>query len=235
MRSLIIGFVILLAGCNQGTNNVPYSDPALVAKVDNLTKALAAATHETAQIARSTKRLNLVGTVNGVATAERVLAIGQAAVITPNFGPCTDLGIMEGQEFISGNGPLGALYQAFHNCTGNHTEYNPDTGIMKTANRVYFTSPDCSGTEYQWQAGGAGYDSQTLNDGLVYVSPFSGKDMWVQPGQTIQMVQAGSVYIVANGACSTDADFQPMWVASNNDVTKTGFPLNVGQYHLSPL
>jgi len=230
MRSLIIGFVVFLAACNQGTNNVPYSDPALVAKVDSLTKALADATHTQAGQAKSISSLQLIGKAHGVASAERTLAIGQAAAIAPSFGPCADMGVMEGSTSTSG--PLGALYQAFKNCTNTHAEYNVDTGDLKQVNRIYFTSLDCSGQAYVWEAGGAGYNMQVLNDGVAFTSPVDGLAYWVKPNQTPQTIQAGSVYIVANGSCQLDGDLQPMWVVSPNDTSKNGVPSSAGSYQV---
>ena len=233
MKFTIFGLLLFLAACNGSTEvvqKVPYSDPALVAKIAALTQALAAATHEDAQ---RFDKLQLVGRAHGVASAERTLAIGQAAVVPPNFGPCTDMGVLEGETTDQGNGTLGATYQAFKNCMGIHAEYAVDTGDLKIANRVYFTSSDCSGLPVVWQAGGQGYNSQILNDGVVFISPVDGKDYLVPPLQSPQITQVGSVYVVVQGVCETDGDLQPMWTTVPNDTSKSGVPTSVGAYHIT--
>jgi hypothetical protein len=143
------------------------------------------------------------------------------------------MGVQEGDVFAAGNGPLGASFQAFKNCTGTHAEYDAENGALKIANRVYFTTPDCTPPAYVWEADGQGYNSQTLDDGLVFINGANSAALWVQPHQVPQMIQAGSVFIIQNqsGSCQPDGDLQPMWATVPNDTSLTGVPSNgVGKY-----
>lgn len=236
MKFTIFGLLLFLAACNGSTEvvqKVPYSDPALVAKIAALTQALAAATHADAQ---KFAGLQLIGHSQGVAdvnTREILLPGEKPPLRAVDFGPCTDMGVLEGDTSQPGNGTLGAEYQSFKNCLGIHAEYSVATGVLKTANRVYFTSSDCSGLPVVWQAGGQGYNSQILNDGVVFISPVDGKDYLVPPLQSPQITQVGSVYVVVQGVCETDGDLQPMWTTVPNDTSKSGVPTSVGEYHIT--
>lgn len=231
MRSLIFVMILGLVGCNSSDDDSALQQQ--ISAIPNEATAIQALRAEVSDMQTSIKKLQLIGHAHGVPSAERVLAIGSNAFTEAvSFGPCTDMGVYEGSTFQPGNGPLGALYQAFKNCTGTHAEYEVDNGALKPANRTYYVSADCTGTAYEWQAGGQGYDRQTLNDGVVFVSPADGSILWVQPGQTPVMTQVQSVYILQNGDCEPDGDNQPMWVSSPTDITKNGVAPNVGNYQL---
>lgn len=223
---------LFLAACNGSDNDSSFATTANLPP--NEATAVAALQDQIRTLQDSVKKLQLIGHAHGVVSAERVLAIGTKNAMTEavDFGPCTDMGVYEGATFQPGNGPLGAIYQAFKNCTGTHAEYNVETGDLKTANRTYYVSIDCTGTAYEWQASGQGYDRQILNDGVAFISPADGTALWIKPNQTPQIIAVQSVYILQNGDCEPDGDVQPMWVSSPNDTATNGIALNVGAYQL---
>src|SRR5690348_9793951 len=121
MRALIIGMILFLSACNGSdkTVQVPYSDPAFVAKVDSLTKALAAATHEDAAQAEKLSSIQLFATVNEPVSADHV-------VEAIDFGPCSGPGVKTGATEKNG---LDEQTQVFKQtpsttCPGAYAEYD---------------------------------------------------------------------------------------------------------------
>lgn len=236
MRSLIIGLVVFLAACNSSSSGLTQTqlDAAIQKAVAPLQSQIDALQTSNKTLTAGQAKLTLIGKVHGV-SSDSLRLQGEptvGAVNATSFGPCSDMGVLEGDTISPGNGALGASYQAFKNCTNNHAEYSVEDGSLKIANREYFTTIDCTGTVYEWEAGGQGYSRQVLNDGVVFISPTKGTQLWIEPNQSPQMIQSESAWVPGNG-CSLDQDFQPMWVASPNDVSKSGFPGSVGEYQLT--
>lgn len=169
MRSLIICFVILLAGCNQGTNNVPYSDPALVAKVDALTKALADATHEQAQQAKSLSSLQLIGKVHGMVNA--------AGTPIPNFGPCTNMGVLIGRT--GGFDAMMGNIESFQTCTGYNYSVDSNTGSIQPIKSIEWDGVNCTGNSYGL------VPAQLATNGAVFVIASTGAVVMVPAGAQI--------------------------------------------------
>lgn len=210
-------FLVLLAGCNQGTTQVPYSDPALVAKVDALTKALAAATHDSTQKFAS---LTIIGK-SGLVSMD-------AGGLVFNFGPCPDMGVLVGRGTQINNptgDPLSANIEAFHQCTGYDYNTVLGSGTIGTAPRLFWDGPNCTGNMLEWEAGGQGFNSQTLQDGVVFLSPVDGTPLMVKSGQTAQMIMMQSVWVLSNPGCQSDIEPQLMYFVTPNDVNVTGVPI----------
>lgn len=238
MKFTIFGLMLFLAACNGSTEvvqKVPYSDPALVAKIAALTQALAAATHVQAQQVESISKLQLIGKVHGVASAERMMAIGQAALISPNFGPCTDMGVLVG--FTNGQGrpadALTATGQDFKQCTGYQYAVDIQTGTLASAERVFWDGPNCTGNMIVWQSAGSGYNTAALQGGVVFLSPVDGTPLMVKSGQTPKPIMIQSAWISENPGCQSDVETQLMYQVSANDTSVSGIPDNgVGSYQL---
>ena len=169
MRYLVIGFLALLAGCNSSSNSGITQEQldAAIAKVQASIPPSQTTQVQALQAKIST--LKLIGKPISPSTsispdAFRTMGEMILQIATVDFGPCADMGVFEGATFSPGNGPLGATFDAFKNCTNTHAEYDADTGELKVANRLYFTSADCSGIGYVWQEGGQVYNSHTLSD-----------------------------------------------------------------------
>lgn len=230
MRALVIGMILFLSACNQGTTQVPYSDPALVAKVDSLTKALSAATHEQALMSAKFNSIQLIG------------PSGQSGVLTRSvnavdFGPCPDAGIKSGS---TGNG-LDEVTQIFKQsptttCPGVYAEYDVATGNLHVAQRLFYTSSNCTGQAYVWDAGGNGIDSQKTSAGVAFMSPSTEGEMWVAPGTLPAPTSIQSAFSTGTGGCISDVETQTMWAAVPTDTATSGVPLSLGaNYQLSGL
>jgi hypothetical protein len=240
MRNLILILMLALAGCGSSDDDsllstqIKQDSSADKAQLAGLTAQVQTLQAQLVTTQNSLKKLQLVGKpLAGTAKDAFGNFITRAISVAVDFGPCPDMGVQEGDVFAAGNGPLGASFQAFKNCTGTHAEYDAENGALKIANRVYFTTPDCTPPAYVWEADGQGYNSQTLDDGLVFINGANSAALWVQPHQVPQMIQAGSVFIIQNqsGSCQPDGDLQPMWATVPNDTSLTGVPSNgVGKY-----
>jgi hypothetical protein len=236
MRNLILGFVVFLAACNGSTTNVPYTDPQVTAKLDSLTEALAAATHIQAEQAASLNKLTLIGKVHGVSNELKMQGeFRTEAQATVSFGPCSDMGVLVGFTNPNNNSaadPLTATYQAFKQCTGYYYEAQVGTGNVAIASRIFWDGPNCTGNMYEWEAGGAGYNTQTLENGVVFISPVDGSELAVTAGQTGQPIMIQSAWVAANPSCQSDIETQLLYSVTPNVTSVTGVPMTVGEYQL---
>lgn len=236
LKYLLFLTLFALVACNGSTTQqVPYSDPTLVAKVDALTLALAAATHEDAQKFSS---LKIIGQAHGVASAERTMAIGQA--VSPNFGPCTDMGTLIGfvaTDSAAASDPLSATYEAFKTCMGYTYEAQVGPGTIRSAPRIFFGTPNCdpNGPMYEWEAAGAAYNTQTLQGGVVFLSPVDDStQLMVAAGQTPQSVQFQTVMLDADHVCQPDMETQLVYSVSAYQLQTTGVASkSVGSFTLA--
>lgn len=246
MRYLIIGFLALLAGCNGGSNtNTPTPTLTQQQVTEQINAAIAkiqeppSEATQVAALQASIKKLQLIGNAHGVATAERTLAIGEAAATSVDFGPCTDMGVLVGFTNAGNNvgeGVLSASYQAFKTCTGYMYETSVGTGDIKTSNRIFWDGPNCTGNMLEWEAGGSGYNTQTLQDGVVFINPADGTtQLMVKSGQIPKPILFQSVWVLDNPGCQSDIETQLMYQVSPNDVNVTGVPnKTIGNFSLSP-
>jgi len=231
--TIALFFVLFLAACNGSTtNNVPYTDPAVTAKLDALTQALAAATHAQAEETASLNKLTLIGKAHGVTDSIRMQGEFRTDAVSNgvSFGPCADMGVLVG--FTSGGNnaadPLTASYQAFKQCTGYYYETQVETGALSVGARIFWDGPNCTGNEYEWEAGGAGYNTQTLQNGVVFLSPVDNSPLMVAAGQIPKPVMIQSVWVASNPGCQVDQETQLLYSVEPNNISITGVPVSVG-------
>lgn len=231
MRIIIVSLVLFLSACNDsGTTEVvkkvPYSDPALVAKVDALTKALAAATAVEAQQALSISKLQIIGKAHGIATAERTLAIGQAAAASPDFGPCTDMGVLVGRGVNVVN-PLAATIESFQTCTGYSYTVSVLDGKIQPPFYVAWLEPNCQGDPViETDIPGNGFNPQMYATGVVFSNPIDGTVHYIPANSSPVSVQIQSAMNngPGGGSCGVDVETRMVIVAPSNDPSVTGVP-----------
>lgn len=162
---------------------------------------------------------------------EPVVGAPSAATVAGQFGPCSNMGTQEGFDSVIGDA-LSAVSKAFKTCAGYHIEYMTVDGSIKPANRIFWDGPNCTGNLLEWEAGGAGYDHSTLQDGVVFINPFDGTSVLSVPShQTPQPILIQSVWVLSNPGCQADVETQLMYRVVPNDTQVTGGPNSpVGQY-----
>lgn len=228
MRTLILGVFLFLAACNgsdttQVVQKVPYSDPALVAKVDALTKALASATAAQAQQAQALGKLQLIGKVHGTASAERVLAIGRAAAVAANFGPCTDMGVLIGRS--GGATPMSGNVQSFQTCQGYEYSVDSNTGTILPLIAIEWSDANCTGTPY---SSVGQIPAQLASNGAVFELVSAGKPMMIVAG-TSSISALVSSEEDNFGICSniTSPGNDTVYPIQDNSVSITGVPSSI--------
>lgn len=235
MKTLnILFFLILFAltACNGSSNssapdsNVATPDPdvaTLKTQVRNLTLALAATTHEDAQ---RFAKLQLVGQAHGVASDERVMAIGQAAAVSPNFGPCTDMGTLIGRGGKDSNIPLASALESFQTCTGYAYTVSALDGTIQGPPYAAWDQPNCQGNLLIiTDIPGDGFNPQVVNNGVVFTDPTSGQVLMITAGTAPQSFQIQSAMNLGpgGGVCgSPDIETRMVVTTKPNDVSITG-------------
>lgn len=227
MRSFIVIVFLALAGCNGD------DDSSLVTKAQlppNESTQIAALRAEIAQ-------LQLIGHPIGAPikksdSIETFRMLGEptlapnAVTVTGQFGTCPNMGVQEGFNTSVGDA-LSAGSKAFKTCTGYHTEYLTTNGAMKPAQRIFWDGPNCTGNLLEWEAGGSGYDTETLKDGVVFTSPQDGvTEFMVLAHQTPQSILIQSVWVTSNPGCQSDVETQLMYSVTPNQPQVTGTASN---------
>lgn len=235
MRILIIGFVLFLTACNSSGVSQQTVDSDIQTSMAKLQAQITALQASNDALKAGQAKLTLIGKLHGVTTD----AVGRAvdAVGNPvSFGPCADMGVLVGFTNGTSNAPadpLTAQYQAFKQCTGYYYEVSAADGNLAPTQRLYFDGPNCNGSMFVWSASGFSFNNQVLSDGVVFISPKDGSQLMAKAGQAAVMTQVQSVYIIANGGCTADGDFQPMYAVTPNDISVSGVPESVGQFQLA--
>lgn len=151
-----------------------------------------------------------------------------------SFGPCADMGVLVGRGNDSSSpsaDPLSANLEAFQQCTGYSYNTMLGSGAVGTAPRIFFDGPcvngEPTGNALEWEAGGGGYNTQTLENGVVFLSPVDGAALMVRAGQTAQPILIQSVWVLSNPGCQSDVETQLMYTVTSNDVSVTGVPTDL--------
>lgn len=208
MRAFIIGTILFLSACNSDTTTVqkvPYTDPAVTAKLNALTEALAAATHEDAQ---RFALLQVVGKVNGLRNA--------AGVSVADFGPCANMGTFQGRGGSDSSNPLASNFEIYLTCTGYTTSYNEATGLHDYPKYAAWSEPNCQGTMYIITD--VPQDTMSLaalENGLVMLDPLNNVVVTTQQGSSPESVQIqSSSNLQASVACGGPSDIETRMVIS---------------------
>lgn len=233
MRIAILVLILGLVGCNLSDDDSALQQQ--ISAVPNEATAVQALRAEVSDLQMKISRLQDVGHPRG-GSAERTLAIGQAAS-TISFGPCNDMGTWIGVSNPQSGALVDALtapFQEFRQCTGYSYGVNVQNGNLEPPNRLFWDGPNCTGNMFTWEAAGAGYNTQTLKNGVVFASPIDGNPLMVQANQTPNMVQVQSAIVVGQ-PCSPDGDFQPMYSVTPNVLSISGIVSVGSNYQLGPL
>lgn len=223
MRILIIGTILFLSACNGSTTVTNDSDLQNQINILNQEVASLKASIPPNQITNvsalqgKVSEIRLIGLPNKPQTIFEELG---GTSLTPQFGPCANMGIQEGAT-TTGDA-LSIISKAFHTCTGYHVEYNTADGSVKTAPRLWWDGPNCTGNMWEFEAFGANYDTQTLTDGVVFSNPQDGTPLMVTSGQTPQEVNFQSIMVVGTAGCQSDIEKQLMYSVAPNSTTVTG-------------
>lgn len=225
MRSLIIGMILFLSACNQGTTNIPYTDPSVTAKIDALTQALAAATHGEAQ---KFSELQIVGVVRGQINA---------AGVAVDFGPCANMGIFQGLGGSDSGNPLHSQFEIYKQianaqtgCPASITSYNETTGLHDRLPYAAWDDGVCGkngGTMYvETDIPQNSMNLSALENILVMMSPDpTDNTVYASPGNSVpQPLQIQSSFNALGGQCFPDVETRMVIPMFKNDVHVTGIP-----------
>ena len=226
MKFTIFGLMLFLAACNGSTSSAP--DPeiaALKSQVQNLTEALAAATHADAQ---KFANLQIIGQVRGP------LSMDAGRAITASFGPCASMGVYQGQGGSDSANPLHSQFEIYKQiadattgCPASTTSYNEVTGLHDRLLYAAWDGPNCTGTLYvETDVPQNTMSLAALENILLMMSP-DPADSTVYAsaaGSTPQAIQIQSSYNAAGGECLADIETRMVIPMVVNDVQVTGVP-----------
>lgn len=245
MRTMIVlMFLALLAGCN-GSSDDDTAFATTAQLPPNEATAVAAMRAQIATLQGQVSRFNeltLIGKPSSVVSSQGISPddfrtmgeLVQTAAVA--FGPCTNMGVLIGFENSFGapaNG-LTAAVQDFRQCTGYQYGARISDGSITTSERIFWDGPNCTGNLLEWEAGGAGYNTTTLKNGVVFTNPADGVTVeMVKAGQIAQPIQIQSVWVRENPGCQSDVETQLMYQVTPNDVTVSAIPSGgVGAFQL---
>lgn len=234
MRIAILFIAALLAGCNSSDDDSALQQQ--VSAIPNEATAVQALKVQVSELQNKFKELTIVGK-QSVAKINyespdsvRMMGTITQAAASISFGPCTNMGVLVGrgsETSLATPDPLSANLEAFQQCTGYSYNTLLGSGTIGTAPRIFWDGPNCTGNLLEWEAAGSGYNTQTLQNGVVFLSPVDGTPLMVKAGQTPQPILIQSAWVLSNPGCQSDVEIQLMYFVTPNDVTITGIPTNV--------
>lgn len=260
MRTIIFVIALMLAGCGGSSDNdpvqvqTPDNDSNYVTnqqlsqainqipQVPNESTEVAAVRAQLAADEQKISQLQLIGkpvqSGSSRTASIRVESTGRYSqqVSSVSFGPCSTLGVMSG--FLNSAGQpadfLTATSVAFKQCTQYSYEAFAD-GSLAQAPRIYWDGPGCTGNMLEWEAAGAGYNTSTLQNGVVFISPVDGvTTLMVKAGQTPQPTLIQSIWVLSSPGCQSDIETQNMYLVSTNDTSVSGVPnTSVGAFQIT--
>lgn len=246
MRIAFLMIIGLLAGCNssdddsalatnQQLQQVVSSIPSEATSIEAMRAQINALQSQVSKF----NELALIGKPKTSSSVDSVRMMGeftQASAAPISFGSCSDMGVLIG--FINSNGQpadvLSAFGQAFRQCTGYQYETVLSTGAITVGPRIFWDGPNCTGNMLEWEAGGGGFNTPSLKNGVVFTNPADGTTvLMVKAGQTPQSIPFQSVWVSSNPGCQADVETQLMYQVTPNDVSVSGVPSNgVGEFQL---
>jgi hypothetical protein len=244
MRIVLLVFIALLAGCNTS------DDDSNLATQQQVSQAISAIPSEATQVAAlqtqvkslqaSLNKLQLIGNAHGTATngssPDSFRTMGELQANSTTFGPCTDMGVLLGRgDNADSQDPLSAPIESFQQCTGYEYSVTVATNTVSIGPRIFWDGPNCTGNMYEWNSGGGSYNDQTLEGGVVFLSPVDGQtSLMVKRGQTPQSILIQSAWVTSNPICQADVETQNLYSVTPNDISITGVPmLSLGQFQLT--
>lgn len=242
MRIAILFIAALLAGCNSSDDDSALQQQ--ISAVPNEATAIQAMRAQISSLQSQVSKfsqLTLIG--KPISSASRISpddfrTMGEITeqAVPVSFGSCSNMGVLIG--FINSDGTpadaLSAYGQAFRQCTGYQYETILSSGNIAPAHRIFWDGPNCTGNPIEWEAAGSGFNTASLQNGVVFVNPSDGITVeMVKAGQTPQPILIQSVWVSNNPGCQSDIETQLMYQVSANDVTISGVPdAGVGKFQL---
>lgn len=237
MRSIILGVMFLLAGCN-GSTAPADNDSAYATKAElppNEATAIAAMRAEIAdaqatvsELKASVSKLQLIGQVHGTpAKAARTAGLGNNNFLpnSVNFGPCTDMGVLIGRGGRDSNIPLASALESFQTCTGYSYTVSTLDGTIQGPPFAGWDGPNCTGNLLIiTDIPGNGFNPQVINNGVVFTGPVDNVVYMVAAGSipTLMSIQSSMNLGPGGGVCDTDIESRLAVQSVPNDVSITG-------------
>lgn len=239
MRSLIIGLVVFLAACNSSSSGLTQVqlDAAVQKAVAPLQSQIDTLQASNKTLTAGQAKLTLIGKVHGV-SSDSLRLQGEPTVNAANatsFGPCNDMGVLLGRgNNVNSQDPLSAPLESFQQCTNYEYSVVVATNTVAVGPRLFWDGPNCTGNMYEWNSGGGSYNDQTLEGGVVFLSPLDNSSLMVKGGQTPKPILMQSVWVTSNPGCQSDIETQNLYEVIPNDISVTGVPsLSIGAFQLA--
>lgn len=204
MRYLIIGFMLLLSACGGSDNDpkavIPADDDSiyvtqvqLQAAINSVNDSSADATQIQAlqqqidTLSAQLNQLQLIGRPGNTIVSEKdtirsFRMMGEptlapaAATIAGQFGPCANMGVLEGKA--GGTSTLTSPIETFQTCNGYEYSVSAVDGSLQSIS-IEFDGPNCTGNAY---ASIGTINSQVAINGAVFVNPLNKSVVYVSAG-----------------------------------------------------
>lgn len=230
-------FTLFLAACNGSSDNdSAYATTAQLPP--NEATQVADLQAQVLNLQKKMGSLQIIGKTphKTGASVEDFRAMGEPnSVASVSFGPCANMGVLLGRgDNSDSQDPLSAPIESFQQCTGYEYSVTVSTSTVAQGPRLFWDGPGCTGNMYEWNSGGGSYNDQTLEGGVVFLSPMDSSPLMVKSGQTPQPILIQSVWVLSNPGCQSDIETQSLYQVTPNDIAVSGVPNgSVGSFQLT--
>lgn len=235
MRSFVIVLFSLLAACNESSNTVT-PDPsltqiqALQTQVDNLSaqvKQLQLIGRPVGQVAKTDQVAQF--RMLGEPTLAPAASTGPAPV-TGQFGPCADMGVLQGRGGSDTSNPLLSQFEIYKNCVNETYSISTTTGLLDIPPYLAWDGPNCTGNSYlEMDVPQNTMNQDAIKSGLVVQSPLPNDSSVFEinstknPPKTI-MIQSALNTRPGSAGCQTDQEMRLVVLLIPNATQSTGAP-----------
>lgn len=225
MRSFVIVLFSLLAACNGSDN-----DSSLVTQAQLPPNEATAIAAIRAQIAKVQLIGRIVSQTQININSPREFAMqGEPIIsaITPvSFGPCADMGILQGRGGSDTGAALDSQFELYKQCTGYTYAISNLTGLLDVPPYLTWDGPNCTGNAYlEMDVPQNTMNADAVKNGVVFQSPLPGDTTVFQVNSTKtipQHIMIQSAINTRGGVCGPDQEVRFVVIAMPNDVNITG-------------
>lgn len=231
MCKYIICLFLILAGCNSD------DDSSLVTKAQlppNESTQIAALQAEVSSLQNSIKQIQLIGKPIGQAIAQtdsvrsfRMLGEPTLApgAVTGQFGPCADMGVLQGRGGSDTGDALDSQFEIFKQCTGYSYSISNLTGLLDIPPYLTWDGPNCTGNAYlEMDIPQNTMNADAVKNGLVFQSPVDSTVYEIPAGEQPQQIMIQSAINTRGGMCGADQELRLVIHAIPNNTSITGVP-----------
>lgn len=231
MRSFVIVLFSLLAACNQSDNDSGFVTQAQLPPNEST---------QIAALRAEVRQLQLIGRPVGTSvhadSIETFRMLGEptlapaAVTVTGQFGPCANMGVLQGRGGSDTPNPLLSQFEIYKNCMNETYSISTTTGLLDIPPYLAWDGPNCTGNAYlEMDVPQNTMNNDAIKSGLVVQSPLPNDASVFEINSTKNPPKVITIQSALNTrpgsvGCTTDIEARLVVLLIPNNNSSTGAP-----------